>query len=275
MRASLAASDPLRALAVAARTPWRGRVGAPPPADVARALGRVAPTFAPRLHRSADLDLPATTAPAWSPLAFDEHGTLFVRTASGTQALDEHGLAPAPDAAPLGDEVASPDGARRLVGATSGCRGPGALRFTLSDGAASPDVELPFEALPGCTAARAAVTPLSWGAGGLEVLASGAVWLVAPERATARRGLTAAGSAPPVARGAARSPDGRAIALGLGPSVALFDGRAWHLADLRGDAGAARAEPTACTAANSGRAFACIEGRAVVWGNGPAPSRTP
>jgi hypothetical protein len=266
VRAYVTLGDPLRAaLALdraeqppASRTPARA-------ADARTWIEQLAPPVLAHAVRSvAAVPLSGKGhEPAWGALAFEPGGKLLVRTRAGVVRVDpEAGDEAAADEVTVWPAaVSSPDGTLRWIETYDACDGV-ALHATFAGGDDVHDVALPVPPSLGdrCTGSRGAparALALAWGAGGLEAIVEGQPVLIAPD--TGRASLLAAPLESPVARGAPRSPDGKALVVSTSAGLLVRGGsrtRLLRAPELDGTWG----EQRDCAVSSDGAHVACVRG---------------
>ncbi len=201
--------------------------------------------------------------PAWGPLSFVSPTQLDVLTADGVARVDLTTFEERKSDTPAWTRGLVAKSGARLVEVYDGCRG-GRLRATFAPSEKTPDadphdVPLPVETplVPPCTTSRgepAEVSPVAWGASGLELFVAGEPVLVAPQltSASALVKLTGQTGSP----GGAASPNGSAVALATSLGVLVKTPNA----ALRVKGGGLGARLTGCTVADDASRIACVDG---------------
>jgi hypothetical protein len=251
---AFAAAD-LAQLAPATRTAART-------AEIAKALGEIAPALEPRAVRTSGVGVdPARDRhPEWGPLAFEPSGKLLVRSGKKVMRVDpETGEGEATDLPAWRDEVLTPDGKSRWLEAYHACEGV-ALRATFAptgDGDMN-DVLLPIAPRLGkaCAGGRgepALAVPIAWGARGLEAVVAGQPVVLDASHAEALPFLTE----DPAPQGSPRSASGKAIALPVtGGVLVRRAGARWSL--VRSPELEPYAELRHCAIAEDATRLACL-----------------
>jgi hypothetical protein len=207
--------------------------------------------------------------PSWGALAFDDANKLLVRTLAGVVRMDpaQGDESAATDVATWPSEVLAPDGTLRFIEAYSPCDFI-SLRATFAPvGAAEAtndvrDVAVPVEAPLGSTCATAhgnpaAVTPIAWGANGLEALIAHEPILFSPDLKQASALAKFTTQIGP--HGSPRSPDGQTIAVPTSLGIVVVHGdrtRLYRAPELDGG----YAELRDCTVSNDTLRVACVRG---------------
>jgi hypothetical protein len=218
--------------------------------------------------------------PSWGALAFDDAGKLLVRTLAGVVRMDPQNgdEGAAADVATWPSEVLAPDGTLRFLEAYSPCDFISLHATFAPVGAAEAtgdvrDVMIPVEAPLGasCASARgnpSPVTPIAWGASGLEALVAHQPILFSSDLKQAS--LIAKFTTQIGPHGSPRSPNGHALAVptSLGIVVVQDDkSRLFRAPELDGG----YAELRDCTVSNDAQRVACIRGGRAFAGIWAAP----
>jgi hypothetical protein len=202
--------------------------------------------------------------PSWGPLAFEPGGKLLVRTAAGVVRVDpdQGDETAAGEGADWKPGVISPDGSDRWIEAYDPCDGlPLRATFATGGGDDMRDVALPVPAPLGgrCAGSRGAparAIPVGWGKVGLEAIVEGEPILVTPDLSSAAP--LAAFLDGPAARGAPRSPGGKAYVIPTEAGLVVRGARA-RLFRARALDGT-YADQRACVVADDEVHVACVRG---------------
>lgn len=270
VRAASTMGDPVRALAAIERFsdwPTAHTSGRRKEADrIARKLAPIAE--AGPLRVLAAIPVPMSGA-SWSPLAFDDAGALLVLTHEGVvkaTVLGEEWLSEEEE--PWSLAVSSPDGRTRWLSSFDPCDGLAyRLRLVGLEGVVNePILPLltPASGRNRCSA-QVPMAMLGVSRGRLEAMIAGEPWSLGLENGAVEARALASGAigAGERARGAARSPDGKALAIGMRGGVLVRAEGKWRLWKFEGEG---EAVFEGCTVANGGRAVACLRGGKVVVG---------
>jgi len=240
-------------------------------ADADAAITRAAPVSSQATLRAVGAlpQIYRAKNPAWGALAFDATGKLLVRTLAGVVRVDpaQGDESAAVDVATWPNEVLSPDNSLRWVEAYSPCDLVSLHASFAPIGATDVagdlrDVLLPVEAPLGvpCSSPRgnpASVTPIAWGASGLEAI-------VAREPVVFTSDLKQASAVAKFTtqigpHGSPRSPDGETIAIAVATGILVVHAdksRMFRAPELDGGYGELRD----CTVSNDSARVACVRG---------------
>jgi hypothetical protein len=240
-------------------------------ADVDAAIAKAAPISSQATLRAASAipQIYRAKAPSWGALAFDDANKLLVRTLAGVVRVDPQNgdENAATDVPTWPTEVLAPDGTLRFIEAYSPCDFISLHATFAPVGAAEAtgdlrDVLIPVEAPLGasCASARgnpAAVTPIAWGASGLEALVAHQPILFSPDLKQASAVAKFTTQVGP--RGSPRSPNGHALAVPTSQGIVVVQddkSRLFRAPELDGG----YAELRDCTVSNDAQRVACVRG---------------
>lgn len=273
IRAASTLGDPVRAFAALERfSDW-------PTAHTSgrrKEAERIVRKLAPVVDAGPGRVLAASPIPmvgaSWSPLAFEETGALLVTTHDGVIRATVLGEEwPVEDEEPWSLAVTSPDGRTRWLASIDPCDGLAyRLRLVGLEGVLNePALPLltPVSGRNRC-AGQVPTTLLGVATGKLEAMVAGEPWSLELNGGAAEAKALAAdaiGSAPG-SRGSAKSPDGKALAIGVRGGALVRAGGKWRFFRFEGE-GDALLE--GCTVANGARAVACLRGGKVVVASAP------
>jgi hypothetical protein len=239
--------------------------------DVDVAITKAAPLSSQATLRavSAIPQIYRAKGPSWGALAFDDANKLLVRTLAGVVRVDPQNgdESAATDVATWSSEVLAPDNTLRFIEAYSPCDFISLHATFAPVGAAEAtgdlhDVLIPVEAPLGssCASARgnpAAVTPIAWGASGLEALIAHQPISFSPDLKQASAIAKLVTQTGP--HGSPLSPDGRSLAVPTSLGLVVVQGdksRLFRAPELDGG----YAELRDCTVSNDAQRVACVRG---------------
>lgn len=224
------------------------------------------------------LPLLGPDAMAWGAMRFEPSGSVLVRSTAGVVRVDPvQGDEVEATGIPVwGSSVASPDGKVRLVSATAPCHGA-TLEATLTMPDAGDATRIPLPLLAPLTApctsgsgVPVSLTPIAWGAGGLEAVVAGSPLLFSSFTAEgAKVGALLQPLGQPVTPGAPRSPDGRTTVVPTSQGIVVRGEKARILRARELDHG--YLELRDCAVSDDASRVACVRGGRAFVGIWPVP----